>query len=127
MVIRTCVLLCILALSSGSLRAEGIPVEPGLWEMTSTMKMPMLPQPRTTTVTECLKSSEISMDQFGGAEMDPDCRFETTQVDGNTLQWTVDCPVEGGTSRGQWEATSAGDTVTGHIPHADSDSVLIVF
>lgn len=25
--------------------AEGIPVEPGLWEMTSTVQMPMLPQP----------------------------------------------------------------------------------
>jgi len=30
------------------------------------------------------------------------------------MQWEVDCPVEGGTSHGEWQATSEGNTVTGN-------------
>jgi hypothetical protein len=82
--------------------------------MTSTMNMPMLPQPRVNTVTECMEKSEISVDDMGGEEMDPECNFETSQVDGNTMKWSVDCPMEGGSSRGEWEAVSGGDTVTGN-------------
>ena len=93
--------------------AEALMIEPGKWEMTSTMTMPMLSQPRVTTTTECIEKSEISMDDMGGEEMDPNCKIETAQVDVNTIKWSFDCPVEGGTSHGEWEATSAGDTVTG--------------
>jgi hypothetical protein len=103
----------VLALISISAHADGIPVEPGLWKMTSTVNMPMLPQPRVTTVTECMEKSEITMDEVGGEGMDPNCTFDMAQVDGNTMKWSVDCPVEGGTSHGEWQATSGGDTVTG--------------
>jgi len=93
--------------------AAGIPVEPGLWEIKSTVTMPMLPEPRVTTVTECMEKSEISMDDMGREGMDPNCTFEAAQVDGNTMNWSFDCPVEGGTSHGEWEAVSSGDSVTG--------------
>lgn len=102
-----------LLLVTFSALAEGIPVEPGLWKMTSTVNMPMLPQPRVTTVTECMEKSEITMDEVGGEGMDPNCTLDMTQVDGNTMKWSVDCPMEGGTSHGEWQATSGGDTVTG--------------
>ncbi|MBT8048020.1 MAG: DUF3617 family protein [Xanthomonadales bacterium] len=108
---RTIIAMSILCASAA--QAEGIPVEPGLWEMTSTMTMPMLPQPRVTTVTECMQKSEISMDEFNTSEMDPACSFSTAEVDGNTLKWSFDCPVEGGTSHGEWEAVSEGDSVSG--------------
>ena len=103
----------VLVLISISALAEGIPVEPGLWKMTSTVNMPMLPQPRVTTVTECMEKSEITMDEVSGEGMDPNCTFDMAQVDGNTMKWSVDCPMEGGTSHGEWQATSGGDTVTG--------------
>ena len=111
--IRASIILGILFLTAPAAWADGIPVEPGLWEMSSTMNMPMMPQPRVTTATECMKESEISMDDMGGEDMDPNCQFEMAQVDGNTMKWSVDCPVEGGTSHGEWEATSTGDSVTG--------------
>ena len=71
-----------LLIASLPVHAEGIPVEPGLWKMTSTVTMPMLPQPRVTTMTECMTKSEISMDEVGGGDMDPNCSFEMSQVDG---------------------------------------------
>lgn len=114
MMIRASIILGILFLAASVARADGIPVEPGMWEMSSTMTMPMLAQPRVTTTTECMTESEISMDDMGGEEMDPNCQFEMAQVDGNTMKWSFDCPVDGGTSHGEWEATSSGDSVTGN-------------
>lgn len=114
MVIRTCIILGMLFFAVPAAWADGIPVEPGLWEMSSTVNMPMMAQPRVTTTTECMKESEISMDDMGGEDMDPNCQFEVDQVDGNTMKWSFDCPVEGGTSHGEWEATSSGDSVTGN-------------
>ena len=111
--IRASIILGILLLTAPAARADGIPVEPGLWEMSSIVNMPMMPQPRVTTTTECMKESEISMDDMGGEDMDLNCQFEMAQVDGNTMKWSVDCPVDGGTSHGEWEATSSGDSVTG--------------
>ena len=111
--IRASIILGILLLTAPAARADGIPVEPGLWEMSSIVNMPLMPQPRVTTTTECMKESEISMDDMGGEDIDPNCQFEMAQVDGNTMKWSVDCPVEGGTSHGEWEATSSGDSVTG--------------
>lgn len=105
---------CAMAFTVFSVQADGIPVKPGLWEMTSSVTMPMLPQPRVTTVTECMEKSEISMEEVGGGEgMDPNCTFEMSQLDGNTMKWSVDCPMEEGASHGEWQATSGGDTVTG--------------
>lgn len=115
MMIRTCIILAALFLVTTSVKAEGegIPVEPGMWEISFTMNMPMMPQPHVTNTTECMKDAEISMDDMAGSEMDPNCTFDMVQLDGETMQWTVDCPVEGGTSHGEWTATSKGSSVTG--------------
>jgi len=94
-------------------RADTIPVEPGLWEMTSTMTMPMMPQPRVNTVTECMQKTELSTEDVGKEGMDPSCVFNPGQVEGTTMSWSFECPVEGGTSRGEWTATSHGDRVEG--------------
>jgi len=111
--IRPSIVLGVLISTATAALADGIAVEPGMWEMNSTMNMPMLSQPRVTTTTECIEKSEISFDDMGGEEMDPNCKFQTAQVDASTMKWSFDCPVEGGTSHGEWEATSGGDTVTG--------------
>jgi hypothetical protein len=101
---------------TGSLSAwaDAIPVEPGLWEMTSTMSMPMMPQPNVSTRTECIEETEISMDDMGGEDIGPECSSETAQADDSTMQWSFTCPMEGGgTTHGEWQATSYGDRVTG--------------
>lgn len=113
MMIRTCTFLGAALLAVTAAHADGLSIEPGMWEMTTSMQMPMLPEPRVTTVSECMEKSELSMDELGGEEMDPNCTFEMNQLDGNTMSWMVDCPVEGGTAHGEWEATSHGDSITG--------------
>ena len=93
--------------------AEGIPVEPGLWSVTTTVTMPMLPAPQTNTMEECFTEEMIDMDDMSTEDMDPDCAFNQARVDGNTMEWTIDCPVEGGTMQAEWSATSEGDSVEG--------------
>ncbi len=100
-------------LVSSPIFAEGIPIKPGLWEMTSTMTMPMLPNPRVSTNTQCIAEDELSPEAMNQDEMNSDCAFTTRQVDGNTMSWSMVCDSKGGASRGEWEASSHGDTMTG--------------
>jgi len=101
--------------ASAAACADSIPIQPGLWEMTSTMAMPMLPQPQVNTMTECMNKDYLSLDEVGSGDMDPACRFETAQLDDSRVSWSFECPMEGGgKSRGTWEATSHGDRVEGH-------------
>lgn len=94
--------------------ADGISIQPGLWEMTSTVQMPMMPEPRVTTETQCMDKEVISFDDLQSDQMDPRCTFESAQVEDKTMKWSFVCPVEnGGTSRGDWQATSYGDRVEG--------------
>jgi len=93
--------------------AEGIPVEPGLWSITTTMNIPMMPQPQTVTVEECFEDEVMDMDDMAMDDLDPNCTYDLGQVDGNSMRWNIDCPMEGGTSHAEWLATSGGDTVQG--------------
>ena len=107
-------LLAVLAIASSPVLAEGIPVEPGKWEITTTMTMPMLPAPQTMTVEECFEDEIMDMDDMATDELDPNCSYDLGQVDGTTMQWSIDCPVDGGgTMHAEWVATSGGDTVDG--------------
>jgi hypothetical protein len=93
--------------------AEGIPIEPGRWEMTSTMNMPMLPQPRVSSDIECIRESELSPEAMTEEGMDSSCSYDSRVVDGNTMKWAMDCKLEEGASHGEWEVTSHGDTLVG--------------
>lgn len=103
----------LLALVTQPVAAAGISVEPGMWEMTTTLNMPMLPAPQTTTVSQCLEDSEFDLEDMSTEELDPNCNMTADQVDDSTVKWTMDCPVEGGTSRAEWRITSAGNTIEG--------------
>lgn len=110
---RKVLLMVALAAFVSTASAEGIPVEPGLWSITTTMKIPMMPQPQTVTVEECFEDEVMDMDDMAMDDLDPNCTYDLGQVDGNSMRWNIDCPMEGGTSHAEWLATSGGDTVQG--------------
>ena len=93
--------------------AQGVSIDPGLWEMTSTMTMTMMPQPQTTTVKECITESELGPDSFNMDEDNP-CNISDLLIDDNSAAWSINCPTEGGPAmEGQWEFTSEGDSISG--------------
>lgn len=99
---------------AGTASAEGVPIDPGMWEMTTTMTMTMIPQPHTTTVNECIEDDELSPESFNLDKESP-CKISDVVVDGNTARWSISCATEGGPMmEGQWEFTSSGDTISGN-------------
>ena len=108
------VLICLFtSLFSATTFAEGIAIEPGLWEMNMTMEMSMLPQPQVHSSQECIKESELHPDDFNMDENSP-CNISNAVLDGNTASWSISCPAQDGMEMtGQWEMTSKGDTVNG--------------
>ena len=100
-------------LISGTSSADGVSIQPGMWEMTSTMTMTMLPQPQSNTFKECIDKDEISPESFNMDEDTP-CQISDMSVEGNTAHWSINCPTEGGpVMEGQWEFTSSGDSISG--------------
>jgi hypothetical protein len=110
---RKIIAVALLASLAYNAQADGIPVEPGMWSITTTVNIPMMPAPQTETIEECMEDEVIDMNDMAGEDMDPGCSYELGQVDGNTMNWSIDCPLEGGTMHAEWTATSGGDTVSG--------------
>ena len=93
--------------------AQGVSIDPGLWEMTTTMTMTMMPQPQTTTIKECIEESELSPESFDMDEDNP-CTISAVTIDDNSARWSINCPTEGGPAmEGEWEFTSKGDSISG--------------
>jgi hypothetical protein len=93
--------------------AEGISIEPGQWEMTSTMTMSMMPDPQTSTVQECIEKGILNPEAFN-MDQDNPCAITDVTIDGDTARWAISCPTPGGpVMEGHWEMTSHGDSIDG--------------
>jgi hypothetical protein len=112
---KSVILTLVLSLAAFNAAAEGISIERGKWEMTSVMTMPMLREPRVTTVEECLDKDEITPESMIKDMENPDaeCEMSAEVLEGNTMKWTLDCREQMGSSRGEWRATSYGDSMKG--------------
>ena len=99
---------------AGTAIAEGVSINPGMWEMTSTMTMTMMPEPRSTTVKECIEDDELNPESFN-MDKDNPCNITDVTIDGNTARWLISCATGGGpVMEGQWEFTSDGDSISGN-------------
>ena len=99
---------------AGTASADGVSIDPGMWKMTSTMTMTMMPQPRSTTVNECIEEDELSPESFNLDKENP-CTISDVAVEGTTARWSISCSTGGGpVMEGQWAFTSSGDTISGN-------------
>lgn len=94
--------------------ADSISVKPGMWETTMTMTSPMFPQPRVETVTECVDKTEFSIDDLMPADQS-NCSITESSVNGNTLNWKMQCQMQGGSGEGGGRFISNGDTGSGEM------------
>ena len=95
--------------------ADSISIEPGMWEMTSTMTTPMFPQPRVETVKECMTEEKISPKDLLDAEDTGECQITESNVSGNSMTWAMQCNNPGGTMTGSGNFTSKGDSASGSM------------
>ena len=85
-------LLVALVISSAGaevLADDGPTLKPGKWEFTTTTEVPMLPEPKTTTKTECVK--EEKTDPLAAFSKTEDCKVTDRTVKGNSMKWKVEC------------------------------------
>lgn len=108
--IRMMFLLGLLSVSVA--HADGVSLEPGLWEMRFSMTMPMLSDPQERTFTDCVEETTFDPEDF---QMDEDsgCSTSSPEVDGGTISWSMECSGPMGPSSGTWSFTSNGDSMQG--------------
>jgi hypothetical protein len=90
LVISVFVAIAIVSVGAGrALAGDGPTLKPGKWEFTTTTEVPMLPEPKTTTKTECVK--EEKTDPLAAFTKTEDCKVTDRTVNGNSMKWKVEC------------------------------------
>jgi len=90
--------LWILSHASPASAADGLKIPDGLWRTTSTVTMPMLAQPQSKTEERCMKNRTFSPTDMTDQS---DCTVKSSNVSGDTMSWTLECPNQAGTLTGQ--------------------------
>ncbi len=95
--------------------AEGPSIEPGKWEYTITMNMPMMGE-KVQTDNECVTEEEAKQDPLAMMIEEGNCTVVSKEVSGNTLSFEIECEAEEGvTSNGKGHFTGEGTTASGEM------------
>ena len=83
-------------LSAVCLPAAAQTMEPGNWLFTSTITSSLLPQPQTTTSTQCVSKEDASdPTRFTGSGQTANCKVTPGSRSSDSYNWTVSCPDQG--------------------------------
>jgi hypothetical protein len=102
-------ILILLSIGFTSTAAADVDINPGLWEITTEMKMPGMSMP-PATITQCLTKEDLVPQS---SSPNQECEIIDMQTSGNTVRWTMKCSGEGGESIAKGEVTYHGDTYEG--------------
>ena len=101
----------LVSLLSGPAAAQGLEIEPGLWETTITQTNPFLGT-KTETKQDCVQENEFDptkmLEGMEGCTMDQD-------LSGNTLTFSMQCSSSEGTGSGNGKMISDGNSGSGEI------------
>jgi len=99
---------CMLAALCVAPAALAQKVEPGEWQITSTVTSPMFPKAETRVERHCVRKEEVDDPNRWMGQMAPDCKVTTKGQSADSLSWEVSCPQTGmrGTGTMRWTRTS---------------------
>jgi Protein of unknown function (DUF3617) len=113
--IDTAVTTVFVVLAAGVSAAAAFEVNVGKWEITTTTKMAMMPEPQTKTSTECIKE-KTAEEVLGTLTEKNICTIKEHSEKGDTLEWKMECRDKGTPpTTGSGKITSQGDTLTGEM------------
>jgi hypothetical protein len=75
-------------------QADTMELKPGLWEVSSTTTMPMSSTPTKRVDSECVKEGKV-FDPMEMAEGMDNCQMVENKRTGNTLNFRMNCTMEG--------------------------------
>jgi hypothetical protein len=83
-------------------------VDPGEWQITSTVSGAMFPKPETRTEAHCMKQGEVDDPNRWLGQMGADCTVTPTKQGADHYSWTVACPKNGvrGSGNMRWTRTT---------------------
>lgn len=96
-------LLLVAATAANVTLAEEFRVPPGMWEITSSSTMSLMPQAQTRTQRECINAEDSDPVRLMAKQ--PGCELLERQIEKQTLRWRMRCSMEEG------EATAAGEFI----------------
>ena len=101
----------------GTVHAEEVNINPGMWETTSKMEVTGMPpemaammQKPPKVEKDCVKDKNYNFDPRGGAK---GCDIKTSHQSSKKLSWDIKCSAEGGNASGRGEAEFKGNTMSG--------------
>lgn len=93
---------------------DGLRLDPGEWEFTSQVNMPVGPAHPAQTRRECIVEPEVKPDHFNAQNMNG-CTFGDVKTSASEMSWTMTCPSAEGKVTGRGKVTSTGKTMAGRI------------
>ena len=113
---KTAATILLLMLTITAAWADGPQMKPGKWEFTSTISIPMMPEPQTITNVDCITEEESKKDPLAAVVEQGHCQVVNRQVAGSRIDFEVACQADKGiTSTGKGYFTITGDTATGKM------------
>jgi hypothetical protein len=93
---------------AGTAVAQQQGMEPGEWELTTTISSPMMPQAQSATVKHCIKAEDLAEPSrwMGGTPPGSDCKLTPLERDGKSASWEMACPSSGFKGRGRARFTA---------------------
>jgi len=112
---RTTVITLVITLSMTPILVDAarLTIKPGLWESTMTRTNPMTGNTTTETTTECIDETVFEPSRL--VENSRGCELVKNELDGNTLNFSMECSLEGTESRLDGSYRTDGDKGDGHI------------
>ncbi len=109
------VLACCCLLLPAAALAGGYSMNPGKWQFTTTVTMPMLPAPQVSTNTECVSKEEAERDPLANLVDVGNCTITKKEMHGANLDFEMECNEKGMTSKGKGHFSAHGNTVSGSM------------
>jgi len=96
--------------------ADAPKVKPGKWETTVVTTLSIMPQPRTTTRTECRKEESFDPEKFLSDQAD-DCTVSNSSTTSSSFDFELTCKTDQGTATGtgSYRVNGSGDAITGQF------------
>lgn len=114
-------------LASAPAFAGGMKVDPGKWEIHSIARMSMMPTPRESTSTQCVRESEMKPGEF--LDDADGCRVSDVVAEKTRMAWKLVCESGGGRMDGNAEFHSTGSTMKGrmtlNMKHGGMDMTMV--
>ena len=91
----------------------GVTIEPGMWQVTTTSKIPMVDQTTTETTMQCMAEDHFTPERMTGNHKS--CKIDKVSSKDNEMSWKLVCNNPTGQFSGTGRFKSTGDKAEGEM------------